>query len=265
MHRSTDNRRQSCRAFTLLELILSVALTGILAVAAFTLTNGAIQMGVEVSDDQRRTLEIQRCLEVFRSHIEALPGNARFELLAGDSGTGSLSELRFYDVPEAFQVGGTLLRSDAVSIISEEAGDEGISLTLRYDTFGEREDSVESRYLPLMSGLAEVQWRFYSPVDEDWLTEWEEAQGRPRFIELHLAFAEGRNPSRVVFWLPPVVNPADVIAGMIQANQPQPREGQQVQQPGQSVPAQPPGSPVPPRQNQTPSQKQNPNQSQLNQ
>lgn len=176
--RDRDERARqwkSQRAFTLLELILSVALTGMLAVAAFTLTNGAVQMGAEVGEDQQRNLEIQRCMEVFRSHLESLPGSARFELLAQDAGQGigadtdSLSELRIYDVPEAFRVGGGLggvgwLHSDAVSIISEEVDvavdveieegreDQNIMLSLRYDTFGEREDEVKSRYLTLMGG-----------------------------------------------------------------------------------------------------------------
>lgn len=233
---------------------MAMVLTGVLALSAFALTNGAIQLGAEVGVDQQRTLEIQRCLDVFRSHIEALPGNARFELLSEDTGTDSLSELRLYDVPEAFQVGGILVRSDAVSIISEEAENESISLTLRFDTFGEREDDVVSRYLPLMDGLAEVIWRFYSPLDEEWLTEWEESQGRPRFIELNLAFVDDREPIRVVFWLPPVVNPQDVIAGMIQANQPPPQEGEQARQPEQTVPVPTPGSSEPPQSSQSPNQ-----------
>lgn len=247
MHRSIDNYSQAVRAFTLLEMILSVALTGILALSAFTLTNGAIQMGAELGEDQRRSLEVQRCLEVFRSHIESLPGNARFELLAEDTGIDSLSELRLYDVPEAFQVGGGLHRSDAVSIISEELQDEELALSLRYDTFGETEDSVESRYLPLMAGLSEVVWRFYSNVDEDWLTEWEEGQGRPRFIELTLAFVEGRNPVRLVFWLPPVANPQDVIAGVRQANAAA-QEEQATPQTGQINSDQPPRSSDQPQQ-----------------
>ncbi len=269
MHRSIDRltakQWRDCRGFTLLEMILSVLLTGILATAAFSLTNGAIQMGAEVSEDQRRTLEIQRCLEIFRDNFESLPGSARLELLAEDTGTESLSELRLYDVPEAFRPGGILLRSDAVSIIAEETEDEeSTELLLRYDTFGEGEDDVESRYLPLMGGLAEVGWRIFSPLDEDWLTEWEEAQGRPRLIELNLVFVEGRDPVRVAFWLPPVANPRDLVAGMIQENQAPvqegeqaPQEGQQSQPPGKAapVPGQPPGSPAPlPNRNSSPAQ-----------
>ncbi len=253
MHLSTNNREQHRQAFTLLEMILVMVLTGLLAVSAFALTNAAIEMSAEVGKDQQRTLEIQRCLEVFRRHLESLPGNARFELLSEDTGTDSLSELRLYDVPEAFQVGGGIARSDAVSIISEEMEDESIGLSLRYDTFGEREDDVVSRYLSLMEGLADVVWRFYSPLDEDWLTEWEESQGRPRYIELNLVFVDGRNSIRRVFWLPPVVNPRDVIEGMIRANQVAPQEGGQPQLPGQQLPG------------QTPLPNQNPNINQTNQ
>ncbi|NOX99663.1 MAG: hypothetical protein GXP30_08050, partial [Verrucomicrobia bacterium] len=225
-------------------------------VSAFALTNSAIEMSAELGKDQKRTLEIQRCLEVFRNHLESLPGNARFELLSEDTGTDSLSELRLYDVPEAFQVGGIIARSDAVSIISEEVGDESIRLSLRYDTFGEREDDVVSRYLPLMEGLADVVWRFYSPLDEDWLSEWEEGQGRPRFIELNLIFVDGRDSIRRVFWLPPVVNPRDVIEGMIRANQPPQQQNGQAQQEGQ--PGQVPGTPQQPL---LPNPNPNPNQS----
>lgn len=254
MHRSIDNRQHNCSAFTLLEMILSVALTGLLALSAFALTNGAIQMGAEVSDDQRRTLEVQRCLEVFRSHIESLPGNTRFELLAEGSGAGRLLELRIYGAPEAFQVGGILARSDAVSIISEEIENEGVSLSLRYDTFVDRDESVDSRHLTLLSGLSKAVWRFYSPIEDDWVTEWEEVQGRPRFIELDLVLAENNDQIRTVFWLPPVANPKNVIAGMIKSNQ-QAQEGQLSQQPGTlpkstGQPAQLPGASVQPRQSQ---------------
>lgn len=115
-----------------------------------------------------------------------------------------------------------------------------------------------------------MEWRFYSDVDEGWLTEWEEDQGRPRFIELNLAFVEGRDPIRTVFWLPPVVNARDVIAGVIRANQLTGQQGAEGQE-GQENPipqdGQPPGSssgqPLPGGQGQSPSQNQNLNGNQL--
>ncbi len=272
MHHSIDKSAGaalSCAAFTLLEMILSVALTGILAVAAFTLTNGAIQMGAEVGDDQKRVLQIRRCLEVFRSQMESLPGNARFELLGEDAGTGSLSELRIYDVPELFQVGGASSRSDVVSIISEnlEGRDRneqrGIELSLRYDVFGESESEVESRYLPLMVGLAGVEWRFYSQVDEGWLTEWEENQGRPRFIELNLIFDSTRSPIRTVFWLPPVANPRGALADPGRRTNQEGQGGDQDQEGqdgrGDAQPDGQSGEPVPAGQNQVPENDQNRN------
>lgn len=210
MHRSTNNS-QTEQAFTLLEMILSVALTGVLAVAAFTLTNGAVQMGAELGKDQKRALEVQRCIEVFRMQMESLSGSTRFELLTGNTSLESEAELRLYNAPMAFQVGATLRRSDIVNIVSEELEGGEVGLGLRFDTLGESNEVEQSRYLPLMDGLSEVIWRCYSQVDEDWLTEWEQAQGRPRLIELNLAFADGHRAIRTVFWLPPAVDPKTVV------------------------------------------------------
>ncbi|MEM0968265.1 MAG: hypothetical protein AAGJ31_02850, partial [Verrucomicrobiota bacterium] len=74
------------------------------------------------------------------------------------------------------------------------------------------EPDEEGRYwLPLLSDIRSLEWRYWNEEDELWEVDWSEAPDRPALIELSLWPSSRLAPLRSVFRLPQVVAEAEAV------------------------------------------------------
>lgn len=213
-------------AFSLVELVIALAILSLLTGTMFAIIRGSVKGAAQIKTVQRENEELSRFLEMCRVTFQTMPASAQLTLSAvGSSGTGG-QELLITGVPTAFSFGTRPTSYKPTSIglrpdTKKPTDDEGQP---RYDIAITREDIIpptgdrdvalqqgadpdkladdQGRYwMPLMHGIAAMQWRFYKDNTDEWLEEWTEATW-PGLIELQLTLVGRSLPIRMVYAVP---------------------------------------------------------------
>jgi prepilin-type N-terminal cleavage/methylation domain-containing protein len=238
------------KAFSLIEVLLGLALFGILVGGIFSVQRGAMEVSQEVTQRQGKTMRMHSFCELLRRNFEALPGNAKVVLLpSGGSGSG-LSDVAFTDFPLAFTWPGVPAGSHSV-IFRTARADSGVGLqasllyldeeqTMDYEADKLDERKVLAR-LNLMEGIMTLDWRFFNDTTQQWEVEWLRTQtARPSFVEMKLTYLDGQDPVWLYFWIPQMANPETFTQGAGNAGGGPPGGGEPP--PGGGPPGGPPGA-----------------------
>ena len=203
--------------FTLIEVLLALALLGMLTTGIFAVQRGAMQVSNEVTTRQLQTLRMHSFCELLRRNYEQLPGNARVILTPTGGANSGLSEVAFVDYPLAFSWPGVPAGSKTVIFRAERSitgfGTQAALLYLDEEQStdyeqGRLNENTAMARLTLIDGLRTLTWRFFDDSKQEWVYEWERTNTRrPSFVELGLEFLDGQDPVRLVFWIPTVANP----------------------------------------------------------
>ena len=196
-----DRRLRRQRGFSLLEILVSLALFALLVGGMLGVAGGAMELEVEASEvhaiDTRRDAFHRHLEEAFRR----LPQTGGMELRT--DGSGAL-ELVFSDHPDAFPRAGAVPAEVVVLRSYEE--DNGKAVELQWLGPGERNSSVI-----LFDALQQFQIRFFDPEADDWTDQWKTEGGvddrRPLLAEIVFGGSGGSSERRVV-WFPPAKPPA---------------------------------------------------------
>ncbi len=211
------------RGFTLIEVLLGLALFGILTGGIFSVQRGAMEVSKEVTERQGKTMRMHSFCELLRRNFEALPGNAKVVLLPVGGPQSGLSDVAFTDFPLAFTWPGVPAGSNSV-IFRTARADSGVGLQASLIYLDEEQsadyeaDKLDERKvlakLNLMEGILTLNWRFFNDSTQEWEEEWLRTQTqRPSFVEMTLTYLDGQDPVRLVFWIPQMVNPQTLAQG----------------------------------------------------
>lgn len=209
------------KGFTLVEVVLGIALLALLFGGIFAVARGALQISAEVTQNQQYSMRIHSYLELLRRTFEEMPGNGKVELRPL-SGRGVESEVAFVEYPLAFAWSGVTAGSP-VTVFQTTRGPSGWLQSRIYYLDEEMADDylengkVDSAApnLLIMDEIKMLQWRFYDQRTDEWMTEWEHTNNnRPSLIELNVEFLDGSNPIAVIFWIPTVVNPEQIARSL---------------------------------------------------
>ena len=74
-------RRRAGRGFTLVEVLLGLALLGLLAGGIFAEQRGALTVSAEVAERETKVMRVHAFCELLRRTFEQAPGNARVNLM----------------------------------------------------------------------------------------------------------------------------------------------------------------------------------------
>jgi len=95
-------RLRSSKGFSLIEVLLGLALFGILTGGIFAVQRGAMEVSKEVTERQAKTMRTHSFCELLRRNFESLPGNAKVVLLPTGGANSGLSDVAFTEFPLAF-------------------------------------------------------------------------------------------------------------------------------------------------------------------
>lgn len=203
------------RGFTLLEVILAMAVLGLIIGGMVSISAVVIRLVASMNEAQMEMIEkdqFERLLRENISHIEAdssirLIGPATRLQMAGDAG----QVLVLSQANGIFPVAGLAVATDSVAIETRRDRAGLFSVNILYyaedywsalnDGGGVDEDLLT--VVPFRRGLARFDWAAYDPAQDEWFAEWEEGGRRPHFLELIYQFAGEDEETRMVFWLPP--------------------------------------------------------------
>ena len=210
-------RTAAAGGFTLIEILLGLALIGMLAGGVFAVQRGAMQVSAEVVKSETQTLKVHSFCELLRRNFEQMPGNSKVNLqFYGGSGS-DMSEVAFTDYPLAFTWPGVSAGAKTVIFRTERSVGIGLQAAILYldeeqaaewqkgGTFDE--GKILGR-ITIMDGISLLNWRFLDESKDEYVEDWPLTNTRrPTMVEMTLQFMDGSDPVKLIFWIPTMANP----------------------------------------------------------
>jgi hypothetical protein len=221
------SRSLHATAFTLVEVVTAITILTLILGSVYALLRQSFQTAADLQQTEREDQGLRRFMDLCRTTLETLPPDSTLSLLTAEE-TGTAQELTLSSVPEAFSAGPepnassdlilglrmiqTRQTSDTgpatyqVAISREEfapkAKDGDFRIRASSDDDFYQADDKGRYWLPLLSGIRSLEWRFWNEQDRLWEDDWSKAPDRPTLLEMQL-WPEGRiSPLRAVFSIP---------------------------------------------------------------
>jgi hypothetical protein len=227
-------RRRSVSGFSLFEIVIALAILGLLTGTLFGIVWKVGDASEEIRTFDMRDEQISRFLGLMRQSIESLPSGGTMEMTAPeDTGTG-FYEMTISGAPTAFHFGDKIIgNGDTVIGLRPQTGPEldsafaeesdspplfeiaisredfapsdsdGDGMVFRAGDDAFLQADEEGRYwLPVLGGITEMSWRFWDSDQRDWIDLWEKDDVMPELLELSLNDRYRPAPIRVVFEVP---------------------------------------------------------------
>ena len=213
--------RRMRRGFTLFELVLALAVAGLVLTSVFRIADGSIRSTTKMVDFQDQDISRDAFFTFMRNHFDSLPGNAVMNLVPTSDSEPFLSEMTFQNTPVSFNWGGVSLAAEATQIVTVPTLSNGVDVVLRYydeaildSDEGPAERGVDPiASITLLSDVRLFEWnvvtaREYASFERDeWPFEWEQTNSRPTFVELKVVFGNDEPEIKRLFWIPTKANP----------------------------------------------------------
>mgnify|MGYP000871630859 CR=1 FL=1 len=198
--------------FTILEMMLSIAVFLLLATSAFALVGATTELMTEISDAQNDSSLEQQFIGSVRTAFESMSARSFLEFAVIDRGNSSPDTyLSFFETPRAFEFGVDLRDDVEIAILAAEARPDGFfRLGVYYMDAVEFARAHEEKftdfsdipYVELLPRMSQCSWQFYDNTARVWRPDF--VQGaRPSLIELVFQIEGRPHPLRSVFWCIP--------------------------------------------------------------
>jgi prepilin-type N-terminal cleavage/methylation domain-containing protein len=210
----SKSERFRSEAFTLLEVILSMAILALLAASVYAITSSSITAARTAMDQQLVMRRLDAFLRVTRSAFLNLPGQGTVALEIA-KGIGGEAEPRLIlgKVQGLFGLpslgGGSLM----LAAKARADGTRTICMVRIPAGLGDRELEVakNARGIPLLPKTRKPRWSFMANPNSDgtpsWKEEWLAGSPRPRMVRLQFELDDLPDPVEAIFYIPPVAAP----------------------------------------------------------
>ncbi|MBK8093323.1 MAG: prepilin-type N-terminal cleavage/methylation domain-containing protein [Verrucomicrobiaceae bacterium] len=195
-------------AFTLLELLLCMALIGLILSGVFGVAQGAMQLGKSMGNARVTETRISNFVTAWRDYLENVPPGITLASGAEKSVRGSSGNLFILGSQMPFVWDRRLKSAEAVEFgIVRERGSKNLNLVVRHLKRPKQaripEELETLAELPILEGLKQMQWQFYSAEDKKWFTTWDPKKrpSPPLYLKLKFAFHADPREHEYTFWL----------------------------------------------------------------
>jgi len=192
------------RAFTLLEVMLAVAILALIAVSIFRFVMATVT-AVQVSSEQiRDTVLMEAFSHYLREQMQALPPGRQGAIIGEAHRFDGVStdELRWVcgPGPGLFTRNASGEWFSTLTIQRAKLG-KGYVLGLRRQDVDAR---TEPSWLPLLGGINAFEVRYFDPRAMAWMEKWTDNLVRPALVRIKLWRSVSPDPYEVVYPLPVV-------------------------------------------------------------
>ena len=196
----------SSGAFTLVEVVLALAIASMLAVSVFAMITASMRSADELAREALRERREEAIQQLLRTAFLNFPAAGTILLTENSSGEMRLCLL---NAPGGlgFAREGELDGGWALEAPLRSDGTRTLSLMLlppRTSAVNLENAITEGIWIPLVPGLSDLRWQFREAQTEEWRDEWPDGAGRPELIALNLTFADGSALSESYFRVPNV-------------------------------------------------------------
>ncbi|MGY8688084.1 MAG: PulJ/GspJ family protein, partial [Verrucomicrobiales bacterium] len=219
------------QGFTLLEIVLGMAILGLIVSGIYAVAMGTVELSNAVSESQNEEIRLHNFLRLLRRNFERVPGNAGVTMMPVSGGGFTESDIVFYNYPLAFYWPSVPAGSARVVLMSKKSSRGGMDVGLLYLDEEAPEDFRSSMggglggsanggpglWLNLLSEVTMFQWTFFDETlgeAGEWVELWEDPEKRPGIVRLELLFYGQGLDEKVesIFWIPNMVNPEQLAS-----------------------------------------------------
>ena len=203
---TSPSHRQK-RGFTLLEVMLSIAVFVLLITAAFTLVGATTELMAEVSEVQTEAAVRMRFVESCRTAFESMTSESDIEFYPIDRGGGKWDTyLSIVNAPEAFDFGMNLHDEIERVVIASEVKFNRIRSGVYYMTAADYETArqtdfgtIDSDYIELVPSTWTLEWKFYDQDQQVW-RDTLDGNFDSSLIQLTFQLTRDSPPITSIFW-----------------------------------------------------------------
>jgi len=195
-------------AFTLLEVIMAMALIGLILGGVYGIANGTMQLGRSMSDARIAETRISNFVTQWRDYLETMPPGIQLSAGVEKAARGASGNLFILGGKMPFVWNRALKLADAVEFgVVRNRGSKDLSLVVRHLKHPEKartpDEFTTIAELPILEGLKQMQWQFYEPVEKKWFTSWDPKKRPqpPLFMKLKFAFTADPREHEYTFWI----------------------------------------------------------------
>jgi prepilin-type N-terminal cleavage/methylation domain-containing protein len=197
------------RAFTLVEMVITMTIFVLLAGAVFGIITGVLQSADVLQDNQNRRDEIMALQEFLKTQLDAMPGKATFNPYQRGTGDG---------LPLNGIIFGT---AGLLTAIDAKAQPNGL-YTLRVATYSTTGDDIHAanvfdqavtgdddslNWRDLIRDVKSIDWKFMAQNSTLWTDTWPLATTtKPNLVEFSIQLAGETQPAVTDLWIPPIVD-----------------------------------------------------------
>lgn len=213
---ATAAKAGTTRGFTLVEMMITLAVFLLLAAAAFGLLNGVLRGAMALTDNQNHVDEIVALKAYLDKKVGELP--ARSTLISYQRGDGEglvqngivYGTVNFATAIDA-KVQPNGYYTLRLSSFETEAGSGQAQDARQVLATGASSDDPTLVWTPLISDVKTLDWKFLDFNQTLWVEIWSSGT-KPNLMELSLQLAGDQQPTTMDFWVPkmnvvPAANP----------------------------------------------------------
>jgi prepilin-type N-terminal cleavage/methylation domain-containing protein len=209
---------RSNAAFTLLEVIMAMALVGLIFGGVYGIANGTMQLGKSMSDARIAETRISNFVTQWRDYFETMPPGIQLASGVEKVARGSSGSLLIVGGRMPFVWDRRLKLADAVEfglVRGRDRENKDLSFVVRHlkrpENARHPDDFKLLAELPILEGVEHMQWQFYEPDEKQWFSSWDPQKRMqpPLFIRLNFAFTRDPREHEYTFWI------ANDLAGQI--------------------------------------------------
>jgi len=199
--------KASSRGFTLLEVILSLAIMSMLIGSVFTITSSSVLLSQTIVESQTEHRQHKNLEHYLESIFLNLPSDVQITLAEDTSGQQILT----IDNPGTFFPNNQQDHyANHLQAYTTKNRDGLLNFNTAWKNVSDQDltGGIESEFqhsLVLLNDLSSLKWEIYSSRDQLWVTTWETAQGRPSHIRLSYSSPSRQEQGARTFWIPPTV------------------------------------------------------------
>jgi prepilin-type N-terminal cleavage/methylation domain-containing protein len=213
---------RSTRAFTLVEMVITMAIFVLLAGAVFGIITGVLQSADVLQDNQNRRDEIMALQEFLKTQLDAMPANATFHSYQRGNGDG-------------LSVNGIIFGTAGLLTAIDAKAQPNSLYTLRVATFSTSGDDIHAanvfdkavtgdddslNWRDLIRDVKSVDWKFMAQNASLWTDNWPlTTTTKPNLVEFSIQLAGEAQPAVADLWIPPIAG-TQLLASPVSANAP---------------------------------------------
>ncbi|MDZ4403816.1 prepilin-type N-terminal cleavage/methylation domain-containing protein [Prosthecobacter sp.] len=195
-------------AFTLLEVILAMALVSLVLGGVYGIANGVMSLGKSMNNARVAETRISNFVTQWRDYLETMPPGIQLTAGAEKVARGASGNLFILGGKMPFTWNRALKLADAVEFgLVRNKDSKDLSLVVRHLKLSEKAGTPDQldtiAELPILDGLKQMQWQFYEPEEKKWFTSWDPKKRPqpPLFMKLKFAFTTDPREHEYTFWI----------------------------------------------------------------